>query len=79
MMSQTVIQLSSQLKTIKVQRKERDIDLRTYYTKLLEMVSELSAALVDEIQHLDEEDVILQIPLVLLFVEEQIRKFDNRS
>jgi len=79
MMSETAAQLSAALKAIKAQRKEGALNLQGYYTQLLKIVSELSASLVDEVDTLSEEEIALQVPLVLLFAEEQIRKFGDRS
>ena len=79
MMSETATQLSSHLQDIKAQRKEGSLDLKSYYMELLKMVSDLSASLVDEVPHLSDEEVVLQVPLVLLFAEEQVRKFGNRA
>ena len=79
MMAETAAQLASQLKELKAQRKEGQISLSSYYQQLLQMTSRLAESLGEEIENLSEEEVALQVPLVLLFVEEQIRKFVERS
>ena len=78
-MSQDSSQLAVEVRQLKAQRKEGDIDLKTYYQGLLRVVSELAKSLADEVPHMPDEEVIAQVPLILLFLEEQIRKFADRS
>ena len=78
-MSQNSAQLAAKIQQLKAQRKEGEIDLKTYYQEILQVVSTLAASLTDEVADMPEEEVITQIPLVLLFLEEQIHKFTNRS
>ncbi len=79
MMTDTAVQLSARLKELKAQRKEGGLPLKAYYRELLEMVGRLAESLGQEVESLSEEEILLQTPLVLLFIEEQIRKFGERS
>ncbi len=79
MMSETAAQLSSTLRALKERRMEGELSLTEYYQALLSMVGDLADSLVDEVDSLDDEEIALQLPLVLLFVEEQVRKFGGRG
>ncbi len=79
MMAETAAQLTTELRDLKAQRREGNLSLTDYYKSLLHMVSELADSLSDEVHKIDEDEIALQIPLVLLFVEEQIRKFGERT
>ncbi len=76
---QTASQLGETLKAIKQQRKDGDLTLAAYYRALLHLVGELTDSLADEVAGMSEEEIALQAPLLLLFLEEQIRKFGARS
>ncbi len=78
-MSQDSTQLAAAVRQLKIQRKEGEIDLKTYYQGLLQVVSELARSLADEVPAMSDEDIADQVPLILLFLEEQIRKFADRS
>ncbi len=79
MMSETAKQLAETLRSVKSQRLDGELSLPEYYKSLLSMVGELSTSLIDEVESLSEEEIALQVPLVLLFVEEQVRKFGGRE
>jgi len=79
MTTQTANQLLERLQSLKQQRRDGAIDLRTYYREMLLLTNALIESLLDEIEKMDEADILLQTPLVLLFVEEQIRKFGDRA
>ncbi len=76
---QTAAELAEHLRLLKQQRKARELDLTTYYRELLHMVSDLAAALTKEVEHMSDDDIAHQVPLMLLFLEEQIRKFGERE
>ncbi len=78
-MVQTVGALQERLQTIKAQRKAGELSLNGYYQALLELAGALVESLVDEADHLDGKEVRKQVPLILLFVEEQIQKFSERA
>ncbi len=79
MMAETAAQLATELKELKAQRKQQLLTLADYYRELLKMVSRLADSLGEEVGTLSDEEIALQTPLVLLFIEEQIRKFAARS
>ncbi len=79
MTAQNATQLLERLQSLKQQRRDGAIDLRTYYRELLALITSLVESLVDEIDEMDESDILLQTPLILLFIEEQIRKFGDRT
>ncbi len=78
-MTETAAQLAEQLRTLKQQRKAGELDLATYYQKLLQMVGKLADSLTAEVGQMSDEEIAHQVPLMLLFLEEQIRKFGERS
>jgi len=79
----TITQLEGRLAEVKAARKAGTLDSRTYYRNLLELLVELCASLVDELDkgeaHMLDADIRRQIPLVLMFVEEQIGLFRGRE
>ncbi len=79
MTTQTAAELKAALQALKQERKAGERSLTDYYRALLHMVSQLTASLAEEADSLSEEEVALQTPLLLLFLEEQIRKFGERS
>ncbi len=76
---QSAAQLAETLRTLKQQRKAGEIPLAMYYRELLAMVSTLADTLTEEVGTMPEEEIAHQVPLMLLFLEEQIRKFGERS
>ncbi len=79
MMAETAAQLRETLRALKTQRREGEVSLSDYYAALLRMVSDLATSLTEEVDKMDDEEIALQVPLILLFVEEQIRKFGERT
>ncbi len=77
-MSSSAAELLQELQHLKQQRKEKTLSLREYYRHLLALMSRLATSLQDEVEDLTAEEVAYQTPVVLLFLEEQIRKFDER-
>ncbi len=65
------------LNAIKAQRKEGAIDTVTYYKELLRIMADLVQNLRDE--DISEVEAKKQIPLVLVFLEEQIDKLSARG
>ncbi len=65
------------LKDLKARRKAGEIELVPYYKELLSILSDTIQHLCDE--DISEHDAKLQIPLVLVFVEEQIDKLAERG
>ena len=79
MMADTAAQLAARLKEVKTTRKEGNLSLAAYYRELLQMVSRLAESLESEVENLSNEEIALQVPIILFFIEEQIRKFGDRS
>lgn len=78
-MVQTVGELANHLQEIKAQRRDGVLSMEAYYMELLKLCAALIESLIDEAERIDEQDARKQVPLILLFLEEQIRKFDERS
>ncbi len=78
-MVQTVGELEAHLREIKEQRRRGELSLGVYYKALLKLSVALVESLVDEAEHIDESEARKQVPLILLFLEEQIRKFGERA
>jgi len=79
MVIQSANDLHEHLEALKEQRRSQAIDARTYYTELLKLANSLIESLIDEVDRIDNRNIRLQIPLVLLFIEDQIQKFGERS
>ncbi len=82
MTAQAVSQLEAQLCAIKDRRKAATLDDREYYEALLHLLADVVNSLLheaDETATMRLEDVRRQIPLVLVFVEEQIRLYRRRE
>ncbi len=79
MTAQTADELDQRLRALKEQRREGTLDLTGYYKELLVLAGMLIESLTEEVDKLNEEDVVTQVPLLLVFVEEQIRKFGERE
>ncbi len=71
--------LAQQLRELKQRRKEGSLPLKEYYRQILGLMGTLAASLQEEVGSLAEEEIAYQIPVVLLFLEEQIRKFGERT
>ena len=65
------------LQMIKAQRKEGTLDAVAYYKELLRILADLIQNLRDET--ISEDEAKKQIPLVLVFLEEQIDKLAGRG
>ncbi len=78
MMADTAKELATKLADIKEQRKDGALNLAQYYQALLKITARLADSLSDEADSLSDDEIIMQMPLVLLFVEEQISKFASR-
>ncbi|MDQ7028578.1 MAG: hypothetical protein Q9O62_01740 [Ardenticatenia bacterium] len=78
-MVETAGELTERLNTLKAQRRAREIDNRMYYAELLKLTSSLMESLIDEVDRMDDSIIRLQVPLILVFLEDQIAKFDERS
>ena len=65
------------LNALKERRKNGEIDVLTYYKELLAILDATLQHLVDE--EISEADAKKQIPLVLVFLEEQLEKLGNRG
>ncbi len=79
MTAQTADELDQRLRTLKEQRREGTLDLTGYYKELLVLAGMLIESLTEEVDKLNEEDVVTQVPLLLVFVEEQVRKYGERE
>ncbi len=79
MVAQTAAQLAERLRALKDQRKSGELDMRAYYKELLLLTGMLVESLVDEVADLSEEELLVQVPLLLVFIEEQVRKFGERE
>ncbi len=78
-MVETAAQLTERLNTLKEQRRTGEITNRVYYAELLKLTSSLMESLIDEVDHMDDSSIRLQVPLILVFLEDQIAKFGERS
>ncbi len=67
----------TELERLKELRKQGQLDTLTYYKSLLKLAADLVQNLRDE--DISEEEAKRQIPLVLVFLEEQIAKFKGRG
>ncbi|NPA92231.1 MAG: hypothetical protein GXO56_00950 [Chloroflexi bacterium] len=65
------------LNALKEQRKQGALDTLAYYKGLLGILAQVVRNLRDE--DISEEDAKAQIPLVLVFLEEQIAKLSDRG
>ena len=66
-----------ELAALKEQRKQGDLDALEYYKGLLRITTDLIQSLRDE--NISEIEAKKQIPLLLVFLEEQIAKLADRS
>ncbi len=70
-------QRHDQLTVLKAQRKQGEIDTLTYYKGLITILAHTVQNLSDE--SISESDAKKQIPLILVFLEEQISKLSDRG
>ncbi|HIP87051.1 MAG TPA: hypothetical protein EYH27_01255 [Anaerolineales bacterium] len=67
----------TELDRLKELRKKGELDTLAYYKGLLKLAADLVQNLRDE--DISEEEAKRQLPLVLVFLEEQIDKFKGRG
>ncbi len=67
----------AQLQALKDQRKNGEIETVPYYKALLGILADTVQNLRDE--DISEQDAKTQIPLILLFLDEQIAKLSGRG
>jgi hypothetical protein len=67
----------NELKVLKERRKNGELDVKAYYKELLEILAATVQNLSDE--DIAEGEAKKQIPLVLVFLEEQIGKLAARG
>ncbi|MDQ7028579.1 MAG: hypothetical protein Q9O62_01745 [Ardenticatenia bacterium] len=79
MVAQTAAQLAEHLRALKEQRKNGALDMRAYYRELLVLTGTLVKSLVEEATDISEEELLTQVPLLLVFIEEQVRKLGERE
>ncbi len=70
-------ELYSSFQELKLKRKNGEISEREYYINLLELVKRLIDTLEEE--NISDSDVKKQIPLIVLFISEQIDKLAARE
>ncbi len=76
-MSNEAQQHATALEQLKEQRKNGELGLRDYYQRLLRLLADVLSSLQNE--DIGEEDVKRQVPLILVFLEEQIEKYAGRN
>jgi hypothetical protein len=69
--------LKDKLNELKTKRKKGEISEREYYMGLLELVKTLIDKL--EGEDISDTDVKKQIPLIVLFITDQISKMEDRE
>ncbi len=77
-MSLTGSELVDSLQNLKEKRKAGEVSEREFYLGLVKILGQLAASLTDEVQIADAE-VKKQIPLLLVFLEEQAGKLQARQ
>ncbi len=70
-------ELAQELQALKDSRKNGELSPAEFYKKLLELVAKLANELHEEV--ISEENLKKQIPLILAFLEEQIKKYAERG
>ncbi len=70
-------EMESKLKELNQKRKRREISAREYYIGLMNLLIELAGSLKEE--EITDEDVKKQIPLLRVFISEQIKKMAGRG
>ena len=70
-------ELMERLKELNEKRKNGELSAREYYKGLMALLVELANALQDE--NISDEDVKKQIPLLKVFISEQIKKMAGRG
>jgi len=70
-------ELMERLKELNAKRKSGELSARDYYKGLMALLMELANALQEE--NISDEDVKKQIPLLKVFITEQIKKMSGRG
>ncbi len=70
-------ELTDRLEELKLRRKNGELSSRDFYRELLNMTTALVQELKDE--NISEENIKRQIPLILVFLEEQLKKMKDRG
>jgi len=70
-------ELMERLKELNAKRKSGELSARDYYKGLMALLMELANALQEE--DISDEDVKKQIPLLKVFITEQIKKMSGRG
>ena len=69
--------LTEQLKLLKDKRKSGELDQRGFYQEILSLTIKMLQELKEE--DISDENVKKQIPLMLVFLEEQLSKMRDRG
>ncbi len=69
--------LTQQLKALKDKRKSGELDQRSFYQEILSLTIKMLQELKEE--NISDENVKKQIPLMLVFLEEQLSKMRDRG
>jgi len=69
--------LNDELKSLEAQRRNGEISVRDFYSGLLEILSHLKTALVDE--NITDKQAKKQVPLLLAFIKTQISDMESRG
>jgi hypothetical protein len=70
-------ELMERLKELNEKRKSGELSAREYYKGLMALLMDLANALQEE--NISDEDVKKQIPLLKVFITEQIKKMSGRG
>ncbi len=69
--------LADELEHLKESRRQGKLSPAEFYASLLQLLAKLVSELREE--QISEEDIKKQIPLILVFLEEQIDKYAERG
>ncbi len=69
--------LIKDLDMLKAKRKEGEITVLEFYRELLRVAIKMAEEM--KLEDISEEDAKRQIPLVLAFIEDQLKKFKDRG
>jgi len=69
--------MMEKLKALNEKRKNGELTARQYYKGLMDLLVELATSLQEE--DISEEDVRKQIPLLKVFISEQLKKMSGRG
>jgi len=69
--------MGNKLKELNEKRKRGELSAREYYAGLMELLIELANSLKEE--EISDADVKRQIPLLKVFISEQIKKMEGRG